>query len=159
MTTTSGSWTRLLASDKLQRSSHILSVVGGKAYVFGGELLPRQPRDNHVYALDVNCRGLFYFCFIIREWKAKNFAFRCTVARTGRRHRVVSLSSRWHGICYAGWQSIFVLRAWGRGHGTSRRAGRGLGIESLDYGLDAAFAIRSFKTFSASSELPLLCKQ
>jgi hypothetical protein len=66
MTATSGSWTRLLASDKLQRSSHILSVVGARAYAFGGELLPRQPRDNYVYALDINRRGVFYICFIMR---------------------------------------------------------------------------------------------
>ncbi|OBT38493.1 hypothetical protein VE00_11031 [Pseudogymnoascus sp. WSF 3629] len=48
----SASWTSLFASNELQRSSHILSVVNGSAYIFGGELLPRQPRDNHVYRLD-----------------------------------------------------------------------------------------------------------
>ncbi|OBT54015.1 hypothetical protein VE04_04587 [Pseudogymnoascus sp. 24MN13] len=46
------SWTSLLASGELQRSSHVLSVVRGTGYIFGGELLPRQPRDNHVYRLD-----------------------------------------------------------------------------------------------------------
>ncbi|KAL5352531.1 hypothetical protein ACLOAV_002479 [Pseudogymnoascus australis] len=48
----SASWTSLLTSDELQRSSHILSVVNGSAYLYGGELLPRQPRDNHVYRVD-----------------------------------------------------------------------------------------------------------
>ncbi|KFZ04223.1 hypothetical protein V502_10313 [Pseudogymnoascus sp. VKM F-4520 (FW-2644)] len=47
------SWSRLCTSDDLQRSSHILSVVDDNAYVFGGELLPRQPRDNHVYKIDI----------------------------------------------------------------------------------------------------------
>ena len=49
----SAAWTKLCTSDKLQRSSHILSVVDGKVYIFGGELLPRQPRDNHVYTMDI----------------------------------------------------------------------------------------------------------
>jgi hypothetical protein len=31
----SGKWTRI-ATPALQRSSHSLSVVGGKAYIFGG---------------------------------------------------------------------------------------------------------------------------
>ncbi|RDW57511.1 hypothetical protein BP6252_13771 [Coleophoma cylindrospora] len=53
MAAISASWRRLASSDKLQRSSHVLSVVDGYAYAFGGELLPRQPRDNYVYKLDM----------------------------------------------------------------------------------------------------------
>ncbi|KAH8595098.1 hypothetical protein B0O99DRAFT_512597 [Bisporella sp. PMI_857] len=49
----SAAWTQLCTSDKLQRSSHILSVIEDNAYIFGGELLPRQPRDNHVYKMDI----------------------------------------------------------------------------------------------------------
>ena len=54
----SASWTSLLASDELQLSSHVLSVVNGSAYIFGGELLPRQPRDNHVYRLHSKSHGM-----------------------------------------------------------------------------------------------------
>lgn len=49
----SAAWYQLCTSDELRRSSHTLSVVENNAYVFGGELLPRQPRDNHVYRMDV----------------------------------------------------------------------------------------------------------
>lgn len=48
-------WTKVVDAEILQRSSQVLSVVGGLAYVFGGELRPREPRDNdmHVVALGV----------------------------------------------------------------------------------------------------------
>jgi hypothetical protein len=54
----SASWIQLCTSDKLQRSSHVLSVVDDNAYIFGGELLPRQPLDNLVYKLDFKARGM-----------------------------------------------------------------------------------------------------
>ncbi|KFY47239.1 hypothetical protein V495_02045 [Pseudogymnoascus sp. VKM F-4514 (FW-929)] len=39
-------WTRLASSARLQRSSQTLSVVQNQAFIFGGELQPRQPVDN-----------------------------------------------------------------------------------------------------------------
>ncbi|KAF3406216.1 Nitrile-specifier protein 5 [Talaromyces pinophilus] len=47
-------WSKLLDVETLQRSSQALSVVDNKIYVFGGELRPREPRDNvvHVVSLD-----------------------------------------------------------------------------------------------------------
>lgn len=42
---------KLLEAEILQRSSHIVSVVDGEAVVFGGELQPREPRDNDVHAI------------------------------------------------------------------------------------------------------------
>ncbi|KAL8949720.1 MAG: hypothetical protein Q9222_004196 [Ikaeria aurantiellina] len=45
------SWRRLVTSNPLPRSSHSLSVVKGKAYIFGGEEKPRQPVDNHMHVL------------------------------------------------------------------------------------------------------------
>ena len=47
-----GAW-KCIASqvEALQRSSQCLSVVKDTAYVFGGELKPREPRDNVVYAI------------------------------------------------------------------------------------------------------------
>ncbi|KAF1955272.1 galactose oxidase [Byssothecium circinans] len=43
-----GTWTRLLASERLRRSSQVLSVLGNTAYIFGGEVQPREPIDNQV---------------------------------------------------------------------------------------------------------------
>lgn len=46
-------WTRLASSTRLQRSSQIVSVVGSKAFIFGGELKPRQPVDNQIDVVDL----------------------------------------------------------------------------------------------------------
>lgn len=40
-----GSWSRLIASERLRRSSQVLSVIDKTAFVFGGEVQPRQPVD------------------------------------------------------------------------------------------------------------------
>ncbi|KAJ5667891.1 uncharacterized protein N7477_006461 [Penicillium maclennaniae] len=42
---------KLLECEILRRSSQIISVVGDRAYIFGGELRPREPRDNDVHAV------------------------------------------------------------------------------------------------------------
>ncbi|KAL8900647.1 MAG: hypothetical protein Q9207_005593 [Kuettlingeria erythrocarpa] len=44
-------WRQLLAPKPLPRSSHSLSVIKGKAYIFGGEEQPRQPVDNDMHVL------------------------------------------------------------------------------------------------------------
>lgn len=54
----SATWSQLYSEDELQRSSHVVSVVDDKAYVFGGELLPRQPVDNDVYKVDLRAGGM-----------------------------------------------------------------------------------------------------
>ncbi|MCJ1450254.1 hypothetical protein MMC28_000583 [Mycoblastus sanguinarius] len=42
-------WHRIPTNTLLPRSSHSLSVVKSKAYIFGGEQKPREPVDNHVH--------------------------------------------------------------------------------------------------------------
>ena len=49
----SASWTRLVSNSRLQRSSQVLSVLSSKAWIFGGELLPRQPVDNRLDVVDL----------------------------------------------------------------------------------------------------------
>ena len=44
---------RVASADILRRSSQTLSVVGSSAYIFGGELEPRKPRDNDVHVVDL----------------------------------------------------------------------------------------------------------
>ncbi|MCJ1355693.1 MAG: hypothetical protein MMC33_005685 [Icmadophila ericetorum] len=46
---------KLATSIPLRRSSHSLSFVRGKAYIFGGEIQPRQPVDNdmHIFTMPV----------------------------------------------------------------------------------------------------------
>ncbi|KAL1867548.1 hypothetical protein VTK73DRAFT_4100 [Phialemonium thermophilum] len=45
-----GTWERI-SVPPLPRSSHSIDVVAGTAYIFGGELNPRQPVDNDVHAV------------------------------------------------------------------------------------------------------------
>ncbi|KAK5132020.1 hypothetical protein LTR08_000441 [Meristemomyces frigidus] len=45
-------WTAINQNELLQRSSHNVATLGSKIYVFGGELKPRQPRDNDIFILD-----------------------------------------------------------------------------------------------------------
>ncbi|KAF2030527.1 kelch repeat protein-like protein [Setomelanomma holmii] len=43
-----GTWTRLLDTERLKRSSQVLSVIDQTVCIFGGEVQPRQPVDNKV---------------------------------------------------------------------------------------------------------------
>lgn len=45
---------KLLEAEILQRSSQVVSVVGSRAYIFGGELRPREPRDNDVHSVSLD---------------------------------------------------------------------------------------------------------
>lgn len=45
---------KLLEADILRRSSQVVSVVGSRAYIFGGELRPREPRDNDVHVVSID---------------------------------------------------------------------------------------------------------
>lgn len=62
------SFERVLLDKPLPRSSHSINVVGNKAYLFGGELRPREPVDASVHVFDLaatttsasssnNCKG------------------------------------------------------------------------------------------------------
>lgn len=53
MASISASWTKVAESDRLRRSSQIMSVVDSRAYIFGGELVPRQPVDNQFDVVDL----------------------------------------------------------------------------------------------------------
>lgn len=46
-------WTRIAKCDAIQRSSLCVSSTGSSVYVFGGELKPRQPRDNNVHKVSL----------------------------------------------------------------------------------------------------------
>lgn len=50
----SATWRQLTTSPILERSSQTVSVINDKVYIFGGELQPREPRDNNVHILNLN---------------------------------------------------------------------------------------------------------
>ncbi|PYI13112.1 kelch repeat protein [Aspergillus violaceofuscus CBS 115571] len=47
-------WTQLLSDTSIKRSSQTLTIVGDSAYIYGGELRPREPVDCTVYSLLLN---------------------------------------------------------------------------------------------------------
>lgn len=47
-------WRKIGVAQLLQRSSQVVSVVDSHAYVYGGQLEPRKPRDNDVQTFFVN---------------------------------------------------------------------------------------------------------
>jgi hypothetical protein len=47
-------WNHLASSTRLQRSSQTVSVVGDQAWIFGGELQPRQPIDNQFDVVELS---------------------------------------------------------------------------------------------------------
>jgi hypothetical protein len=47
-------WTKVPLSTALDRSSQSLVVVDSKAYLFGGENVPRTPVDDVLYIIDLN---------------------------------------------------------------------------------------------------------
>ena len=49
----SASWSLITSSKRLSRSSQAVSIVDKKAFIFGGELLPRQPVDNRVDVINL----------------------------------------------------------------------------------------------------------
>ncbi|KAK5078436.1 hypothetical protein LTR64_003151 [Lithohypha guttulata] len=51
-------WKHILDHENLQRSSHVASVIGHNLYVFGGELVPREPRDEKVFSIDLDAAEL-----------------------------------------------------------------------------------------------------
>lgn len=53
MAKVSATWARLAWSTRLQRSSQCLSVLGSQAWVFGGELIPRQPVDSQLDVVEL----------------------------------------------------------------------------------------------------------
>jgi hypothetical protein len=55
-----GTWTKLAESDDLRRSSQTLSVIDNQAFVFGGELVPRQPVDSKLHVIDIKTDKLVH---------------------------------------------------------------------------------------------------
>ncbi|GIJ90100.1 hypothetical protein Asppvi_009050 [Aspergillus pseudoviridinutans] len=51
-------WTKLLSDASIKRSSQTLSVIANNAYIYGGELRPREPVDSAVYRVPVVGDGM-----------------------------------------------------------------------------------------------------
>lgn len=49
--TLTASWKKVAGDDVFKRSSHAVAAIDGHVYVFGGELVARQPRDGDVHSI------------------------------------------------------------------------------------------------------------
>jgi hypothetical protein len=47
-------WKKLTSDPSIQRSSQVLSVISNDAYIYGGELRPREPVDSSVYHIPLD---------------------------------------------------------------------------------------------------------
>ena len=47
-------WTKLASSERLRRSSQVLSIVEETVWIFGGELFSRQPVDNQIDLINLS---------------------------------------------------------------------------------------------------------
>lgn len=59
-------WRKLADGDVLKRSSHAVAAIDDQIYLFGGELVARQPKDGEVHALAVS-KGILF------QWLVKIF--------------------------------------------------------------------------------------
>lgn len=59
------SWKKVAADDVLKRSSHAVAAIDGQVYVFGGEVVAREPRDGDVHAVVVTGGGTFSICCVL----------------------------------------------------------------------------------------------
>jgi hypothetical protein len=53
ISTLKGNWTRLHSTERLRRSSHVVSVIDQTVCIFGGEVQPRQPIDDQIDVLSL----------------------------------------------------------------------------------------------------------
>lgn len=66
-------WKKLASTATLRRSSQTVSVIGRRAYVFGGELRPREPVDGALYACSVS-QSMWFAGLIVTEGCANSEA-------------------------------------------------------------------------------------
>lgn len=53
----SAKWSRVFSNPRLCRSSQAISVIAKRAFIFGGELHPREPIDNQYDVVNINEEG------------------------------------------------------------------------------------------------------
>lgn len=53
ISTLKGTWVKVLDTERLRRSSHVLSVINQHVCIFGGEIEPRKPVDAKVDILSL----------------------------------------------------------------------------------------------------------
>lgn len=51
-------WQPINLSPPLPRSSHTISIISGRGYIFGGEISPRQPVDNDMHIITLPSSGV-----------------------------------------------------------------------------------------------------
>jgi hypothetical protein len=76
MATIQAKWTKILDAEILQRSSQAVFVIDRKIHIFGGELRPREPRDNDIHIVSLDNGKLLpkldYYHFLVYIRKERN---------------------------------------------------------------------------------------
>jgi len=84
MSTITAKWTCIASTTRLKRSSQSLSVIANKAWIFGGELLPRQPVDNQFDVVELsNGKAHHAMMITIRSNNIGSLSFGTDYLRSG----------------------------------------------------------------------------
>lgn len=151
-------WTKVVEAEVLQRSSQVVSVIDGQVYIFGGELRPREPRDNNVHIVSLGRRESPYF-----YKKIPNLMPAHTTNRSHSRnpiyqaiHRQIPFAASRDRLGNPQWQNLPILRTRGRSNGTGRRKWRYLGIQPRLRRMVTPITIRRKPVlYPGSAQLPL----
>ncbi|CAD6574898.1 MAG: hypothetical protein ASARMPRED_006970 [Alectoria sarmentosa] len=82
-------WKRIPTDTILSRSSHSLSIIKSKAYIFGGEQQPREPVDNHVHVFTLQSANNDEVDYQVIRAKAATFGEAIPSPRVGHTASVV----------------------------------------------------------------------
>lgn len=130
----SANWKFAQKDPLIQRSSHTLSVSSDgspQAYIFGGELNPREPRDNDVHVVDLQDS---------MQRRQPIFGHLNTKPNASPEIRIDSFivtipefpkPSRWHSVNMPRRKSLRILRSRRRYHDCYRRTRFAMGFRLL----------------------------
>jgi hypothetical protein len=157
MNTLKGNWSRLHNTERLRRSSHVVSVIDQTVCIFGGEVQPRQPIDDQIDILSLQS-GTHLTYITPHQPTTVLTNSRHTKPRNKIRLRSPE-SPRWNRLRSSQWQNVHLLRSWRGRYGAHRRGRRRVGLRPYQFIMGKDHASRLIETTPAGTQLPLFCQR
>ena len=152
MANLSARWTRLASSERLGRSSQSLSVLGSQAWVFGGEVLPRQPVDNRLDVIELGSGQGTLLAFCLPDcWLSPVAPADNSFPRIRRRHYPLGTRRSADSPCWSSYRcsqrrTIPVFREGWLRHDADRGERRALALHTQRIPLETHRACKSLCT-------------
>lgn len=148
-----GTWTRLLDTERLRRSSQVLSVIDQTVFIFGGEVKPREPVDDKVDLFSLKSGMLLSNMKFWPSGYLLTQPRRCTSTGDQKCLNCTHTTCRKCFGCHQ-WQSLSVF--WPRRcrHGAHRRGRCSMEFRYQKLILVQDHASRLFSPISSSTQLP-----